>query len=116
MVELSSRWILQEVFVDPLTPGEVKEGKLNLKVASEVEREGEESLKVVVEFSGSVIEGSSQVANFRFVSITLVEAPLRRKRSVLKRVEERRKAELLALLPIYLLKAGINLGKVEVEL
>ncbi|WP_457678028.1 hypothetical protein [Thermovibrio sp.] len=115
MVEVSSRWILQEVFVDPTFKGEVREGELNLKVSSEVERE-KEVLKVVVELSGSVLSKKEQVANFRFVSLTEVRAPLRRKKTVLKRVEERRKGELLTLLPVYLLNGGIVLRKVEVEL
>ncbi|WP_456342895.1 hypothetical protein [Thermovibrio sp.] len=116
MVELSSRWILQELFVDPSFEGELGEGELYLKVASEVEKRDKEHLLVVVELSGSVINKKAQVANFRFVSTTEVEASARRKKSAVKKVEERRKSELLTLLPLYLLKAGIILRKVKVEL
>ena len=116
MKEVSSRWILQELFVDPSVEGEVKEGELYAKLSSEVERRGEEELSVVVEISGSVISKRAQVANFRFVSITQVKAPYRRKKTVLKRVEERRLTELLSFLPLYLIKAGIVLRKVESEL
>jgi len=116
MKEVSSRWILQEVFVDPSVEGEVERGELYAKLSSEVESKKGEELSVVVEISGSVISEKAQVANFRFVSITQVRAPRRKRRTVLKKVEERRLAELLSLLPIYLLKAGIVLRKVESEL
>ncbi len=116
MVEVSSRWILQEIFTDPSACKEVKDGELFLKVASEVEKKGEGLIEVVVEFSGSVIEEKFQLANFRFVNVSQVKAPLRRKKSAVKKVEERRKQELLTFLPVYLLRAGITLRKVEVEL
>jgi len=116
MKEVESRWILQELFVDPSVKGEVRDGELYVKLSSEAEKEGESSLTVIVEISGSVISKKAQVANFRFVSLTRVEAPYRRRRSAVKRVEERRLTELLSLLPIYLLKAGIVLRKVESEL
>jgi len=115
MVELSSRWMLQEVFVDPCVEGEVEDGELHLKISSQAEKR-ENGLTVVVELSGSVISGRAQVANFRFVSVTEIEGAGRRRKTAIRKVEERRKEELLSILPLYLLKAGIVLRKVAVEL
>jgi len=116
MKELGSRWILQEVFVDPSVEGELEEGEIFAKVSSEAEKKGGEELSVIVEISGSVISEGVQVANFRFVSVTEVRAPYRRRKTALKKVEERRLTELLSFLPLYLVKAGIVLRKVESEL
>ena len=69
MEEVSSRWILQEVFVDPNVFKGEGEFNLNLKVSSELLRE-EEKLKVVVEVNGSITGESGQVANVRFVNLT----------------------------------------------
>jgi hypothetical protein len=116
MVERSSRWLLQELFVDPTAPSLIDEGELYLKLSSEAEKKGENLISVVVELSGSVISGELQYANFRFVNLTLVEAPWRRKRKVLKLVEDRKKVELLSLLPMYLAKSGIVLKELACEL
>ncbi len=115
MKEIESRWVLQELFVDPSFEGEVKEGELFLKVSSKGKREGK-NLKVITEISGSVIEGGVQVANLRFVSLTVVEPKRKRKKTVLREVEKERVRELLNIIPLYLIKSKIVLGRVEVEL
>ncbi len=115
MKEIESRWVLQELFVDPSFKGEVKGGELFLKVSSKGKREGG-TLEVITEISGSIIEGGEQVANLRFVSLTVVEAKRKRKETVLRKVEKERVKELLNVIPLYLIKSKIVLGRVEVEL
>jgi len=116
MTEISSRWVLQEVFVDPSLEG-IGECTLNLSVTCEVlEKEGNR-YKVAVEISGSIVGDRFQVANVRFVNVSVVEVkPGTRKATVLKRVEKAKERELLSFLPLYLLKAGIFLKEVHYEL
>ncbi len=116
MTEVLSKWILQEVFVDPSLET-IAECTLNLSVASEVlEREGNR-YKVSVELSGSVVGEEFQIANIRFVNVSVVEVkPGTRKTTVLKKLEKAKEGELLSILPIYLLKAGIFLKEVYREL
>jgi hypothetical protein len=116
MVERGSRWILQELFVDPTAPSLVEDGELFLKLSSEAEKGGDNLISVVVELSGSIVSNNFQVASFRFVNLTLVEAPYRRRKTVLKRIEEKKKEELLAVLPMYLVKSGIVLKELTCEL
>ncbi len=116
MTEVSSRWVLQEVFVDPSIEG-VSECTLNLSVVSEVLEGSGNRYKVAVELSGSVVGDQFQVANLRFVNVSVVEVkPGTRKKTVLNRVEKAKEGELLSFLPVYLLKAGIFLKEVHREL
>jgi len=116
MIEESSYWVLQEVFVDSSVAGTLLECRLDLKTASDlVKKDG--GFKVTVEISGSLICGSEQVANIRFVNVTNVF--LNRKvtrKTVLKKVTKRRVDELLSLLPLYLIKAGIVVKELHHEL
>ncbi len=115
MTEVSSRWVLQEVFVDPSLE-EISECSLNLSVSSEVVEKKGNRYKVAVELSGSIV-GEFQVANVRFVNVSVVEVkPGTRKATVLKRLERTKEGELLSILPIYLLNAGIFLKEVRREL
>ncbi|WP_456455508.1 hypothetical protein [Thermovibrio sp.] len=115
MVEVESRWVLQELFVDPSFKGEVGKGELFLKVSSKGKKEGE-TIEVITEISGSIVEKSFQIANLRFVSLTKVKPNRKRKETVIKEVERERVRELLNIIPFYLIKSGIVLGRVEVEL
>jgi hypothetical protein len=114
--ETASRWILQEVFVDPSSGEEISEGKLRIKYSSELNRLSKSSFSAVVEIDASVESEERKIASLRFVSITSLSGSARRARSALKRVEERRISEFLALAPIYLVKAGITIKGFEVEL
>lgn len=116
MVEVSSRWVLQEVFVDPSATGE-ESCSLNLSVASQVLEKEEQRFKVAVELSGSVVGEGLQVANIRFVNVSVVEVrPGTRRRTVLKRVEKAKERELLSILSIYLLNAGVIVKELRNEL
>ena len=116
MTEVLSKWVLQEVFVDPSLDGTFR-CTLNLSVASEVLEKKDNRLKVAVELSGSVVEEQFQIANVRFVNVSVVEVkPGTRKTTVLKKLEKAKEEELLSILPIYLLKAGIFLKEVRREL
>ena len=117
MLETGSFWVLQELFVEPSVAGTEVECSAELKVASELVERREGRCKVVVEISGSLIEGHRQVANLRFVNISNVELKKRvTSRTLLKRLEKKKLEELLSLLPIYALKAGISITRVEHEL
>ncbi|SMO71520.1 hypothetical protein SAMN06269117_12131 [Balnearium lithotrophicum] len=116
MEEISSRWILQEVFVDPNFSSKTEEFSLNLKISSEFLKE-EENPKVVVEISGSITGESGQIANVRFVNLTGLSKKTKvRRKTILKKVEKERVSELLSFLPLYLLKSGIVVREVKREL
>ena len=116
MTEVSSRWVLQEVFVDPSLEG-TSECTLTLSVVSEVLEKRENKYKVAVELSGSVVGEQFQVANVRFVNVSVVEVkPGTRRVTVLKKLEKAKEGELLSILPFYLLNAGIFLKEVRREL
>lgn len=116
MTEVSSRWVLQEVFVDPSVEG-VGECTLNLSVACDVLEKKGNSYKVAVELSGSIVGDRFQVANVRFVNVSVVKAkPGTRRATVLKRVEKAKEREFLSFLPLYLLKSGIFLKEIHYEL
>ncbi len=116
MTEVSSRWVLQEVFVDSSLEEKSSDCTLNLSVSSEVVEKRGNLYKVAVELSGSIV-GEFQVANVRFVNVSVVEVkPGTRRATVLKRLEKAKEGELLSILPIYLLNAGIFLKEVRREL
>ncbi|MEO2083607.1 MAG: hypothetical protein ABGX12_06255 [Desulfurobacteriaceae bacterium] len=116
MVERKSFWVLQEVFVDPESGEKFLDCELNLSVAGEAERISG-GYRVTVEISGSLTFTDRQVANVRFVNLSFVEAGKEvRKDTVLRRVKRKKVEELLSLLPIYLVKAGITVGEVIYEL
>ncbi len=115
MIEISSRWVLQEVFVDSSLE-EISGCVLNLSISSEVIEKKGNLYKVAVELSGSIV-GEFQVANVRFVNVSVVEVkPGTRRATILKRLEKVKEGELLSILPIYLLNAGIFLKEVRREL
>jgi len=116
MEEISSRWILQEVFTDPTAEGEEGEFTLNIKLSSEIVERGEVT-KAVVEISGSITGKFGQVANIRFVNLTELSVGRKTKpKTILRRVERERVSELLSILPLYLLKAGIEVREIRREL
>ena len=116
MTEVSSRWVLQEVFVDPSVEEE-ESCTLTLTVTSKLLEKTGNRFRVAVELSGSVVGETYQVANVRFVNVSEIEAKSgTRAATVLKRTEKRKFEELLSLLPFYLLKAGIVVKGLRSEL
>jgi hypothetical protein len=116
MIEKSSYWVLQEVFVDPGVAGKRMDCDLNLKVVTDVKRE-KETCRVTVEIFGSLTSGDEQIANVRFVNIT--NLILNRKvtnKTISKKIMKNKVEELISLIPIYLIKAGITVREVEYEL
>jgi hypothetical protein len=117
MLETGSYWILQEVFVDPTVAGTPLECSAQLQVTSELVERENNRCKVTVEISGSLLSQKQQVANVRFVNFATYE--LKKKitnKTLLKKVEKRKVEELITLLPLYLIKAGISLNRVSYEL
>jgi hypothetical protein len=117
MLEESSYWVLQEVFVDSGVAGNLLECELNLKTASSLKKDGEGKVKVTVEISGSLICGHEQIANVRFANVTKLS--LNRKvtrETILKRVTKKKVEELISFLPLYLLKAGVVVKELSYEL
>ena len=113
MVEVESRWILQEVFVHPDVGSEKVSGVLNVEVFSDFKKEGDLK-KVVVEVVGGIFEDGRQIANIRFVNVSKFEFK-GKKAVLLKRVVNDKVKELLSFLPMYLVKSGIFIEGVKVE-
>ncbi|WP_163329409.1 hypothetical protein GFV12_00350 [Desulfurobacterium thermolithotrophum] len=116
MKEKSSYWVLQEVFIDPGIAGKTVECNLNVKVATDVKKE-KTTCKVTVEIFGSLTSGNEQIANIRFVNVTNLSLDKKTANKVVaKKVMKRKIEELLAFLPLYLIKAGITVKEIEYEL
>lgn len=116
MVEKSSYWVLQEVFVDAGIAGRKLDCDLNLKVVTDVKREKENCI-VTVEIFGSLTSGNEQVANVRFVNIS--KLLLKRKvtaKMISRKITKQKVDELVAFIPIYFIKAGISVREVNYEL
>ena len=114
MVEIDSKWILQEVFVHPGVESGELEGILTVEIFSDCRKEGE-LRKVVVEITGGVFDDGRQIANIRFVNVSKFEFK-GKKSALLKRVVDSKLSELLSFLPMYLVKSGIFVKGVSVEM
>ncbi len=113
---LSSYWVLQEVFVDPQSAGDFRECNLSLEHSTILERGENNRLRVTVEMEGSLIENGVKVAHIQFVNVTLVEKRGRvTEKRIKKSITEKVIGELLSLLPIYLIKAGIAVKGMRYE-
>jgi len=105
MVKVKSSWILQEVFVHPEVGGDEIEGSLKLEVLRDCRKKGELK-EVVVEIVGVVDDGERQIANLRFVNFSKWKFEGKRDR-LLKMVTDEVLSEFKAVIPFFLLKAGI---------
>ncbi len=112
MREIESIWPFQELFVDPelaLKTEKVK-ATVNLKTAVSVKK-AENQTAVIVEIFGSITEEKRQIANIRFVNVTIVENPIKNRKKLKEKFLKKRVEELLSFLPDYLSRAGISVEK-----
>lgn len=112
MKEIENIWPFQELFVDPelaLKTEKVK-ATVNLKTAVSIKKT-ENLTAVIVEIFGSITEGKCQIANIRFVNVTMVENPIKNREKLREKFLKKRVKELLSFLPDYLSRAGISIEK-----
>ncbi len=114
MVEIGNRWILQEIFVHPDIEDERISGVLNVEVFYDLKKE-KGLRKVIVEIVGGIFEDGKQIANIRFVNVSKFKSN-GRKSFPLKKVVNEKIKELLSFLPIYLVKSGIFVEGIKVEM
>ncbi len=116
MKTLASYWVLQEIFIDPESAGNYHECTLNIKHSTSLRREENNLFKVVVEFEGSLMDGDEKVVHIQFVNVTKVEKKGKTSEKRIKKViTDKALNELLSILPMYLIKAGIAIKELKSE-
>ena len=114
MREVSSFWVLQEVFVDPGVAGDCFECSLNLEVKTSLKKL--KNWRAVFEITGSLRSEENQIAHLHFVNVTELESKRKPSGTQTKKLAERKVNELLSFLPLYLVKSGITVKELHCEL